>query len=48
MQVALPIALYGPSSTTLKLKGGTNADMAPPIDHTMNVWLPYTLVILYF
>lgn len=45
VQVALPIALYGPSSTTLRLKGGTNADMAPPIDHTVNVRSHYRIVV---
>lgn len=37
LQVALPIALFTPSFTALGLKGGTNADMAPPIDHTVHV-----------
>ncbi|XKL64282.1 hypothetical protein PGB90_004368 [Kerria lacca] len=40
IQIALPIALFGSSVSTLRLKGGTNADMAPPIDHTVNVFLP--------
>lgn len=39
-QVALPIALYGQNVTKLKLKGGTNADMAPPVDYTEHVFLP--------
>lgn len=37
MQIALPIALFGPSSTSMQLLGGTNADMAPPVDYTINV-----------
>lgn len=40
LQIALPIALFGPSFSVLRLKGGTNADMAPPIDHTINVFVP--------
>lgn len=37
MQVALPCLLYGPSTSHLTLKGGTNADMAPPIDYMIDV-----------
>ncbi|XP_065207008.1 RNA 3'-terminal phosphate cyclase [Planococcus citri] len=40
LQVALPIALFAPSFSSLRLKGGTNADMAPPIDYTINVFVP--------
>lgn len=37
MQVGIPIALFASSPTYLNLKGGTNADMAPPVDYTINV-----------
>ncbi|RZF49285.1 hypothetical protein LSTR_LSTR013374 [Laodelphax striatellus] len=40
VQVALPCALFSSGRTTLHLKGGTNADMAPQIDYTMNVIKP--------
>ncbi|XP_075217022.1 RNA 3'-terminal phosphate cyclase [Lycorma delicatula] len=38
VQVALPCALFSSGQTTLQLLGGTNADMAPPIDHTVTVF----------
>ncbi|XP_039300150.1 RNA 3'-terminal phosphate cyclase-like [Nilaparvata lugens] len=37
LQVALPCALFSSGRTVLHLKGGTNADMAPQIDYTINV-----------
>ncbi|XP_031574471.1 RNA 3'-terminal phosphate cyclase-like [Actinia tenebrosa] len=40
IQVALPCLLYGPSTSQLTLKGGTNADMAPPIDYMIDVFKP--------
>ncbi|CAG9563725.1 unnamed protein product [Danaus chrysippus] len=33
IQVALPVALFADGPTTMDLKGGTNADMAPQIDY---------------
>nr|XP_018909362.1 PREDICTED: RNA 3'-terminal phosphate cyclase isoform X1 [Bemisia tabaci]XP_018909375.1 PREDICTED: RNA 3'-terminal phosphate cyclase isoform X1 [Bemisia tabaci] len=35
MQVLLPLALFAPGPTNFELKGGTNADLAPPVDHTV-------------
>ncbi|XP_039278151.1 RNA 3'-terminal phosphate cyclase [Nilaparvata lugens] len=40
LQVALPCALFSSGRTVLHLKGGTNADMAPQIDYTINVMKP--------
>ncbi|KAK3700176.1 hypothetical protein QZH41_010619 [Actinostola sp. cb2023] len=40
MQVALPCLLYGPSTASLTLKGGTNAEMAPLIDYMIDVFKP--------
>jgi RNA 3'-terminal phosphate cyclase (ATP) len=37
IQVALPCILFSNGITTLKLRGGTNADMAPQIDYTTEV-----------
>jgi len=37
IQVALPCILFGNGITTLKLRGGTNAEMAPQIDYTTEV-----------
>nr|CAD7261514.1 unnamed protein product [Timema shepardi] len=34
LQVALPCALFSDGMTILKLKGGTNAEMAPQFDYT--------------
>ena len=46
LQVSLPVLLYssdpvktGPS--TLTLRGGTNASMAPQIDYTQHIFLPF-------
>lgn len=37
MQAALPCFLMGSGPGTMTLRGGTNADMAPPIDYTVMV-----------
>lgn len=39
-QVALPCLLYAGNSSQIHLKGGTNAEMAPQIDHTLMVLKP--------
>ncbi|OQV12156.1 RNA 3'-terminal phosphate cyclase [Hypsibius exemplaris] len=39
-QVALPCALFADGPTTFHLRGGTNADFAPPIDYLQKVLLP--------
>lgn len=41
LQVALPCLLYSNAKTTLTLEGGTNAEMAPQIDYTTEVFRPY-------
>ncbi|XP_063227109.1 RNA 3'-terminal phosphate cyclase [Bacillus rossius redtenbacheri] len=40
IQVALPCALFSDKVTVLKLKGGTNAEMAPQFDYTTEVFRP--------
>jgi len=40
IQVSLPVALFLGVPTELRLKGGTNATMAPLIDYTSEVLLP--------
>lgn len=40
LQAALPCSLFGKRASTLVLKGGTNADLAPPIDYTLAVLKP--------
>lgn len=40
LQVALPCSLFADSDTTLFLTGGTNAEMAPQIDYTTEVFRP--------
>ena len=40
MQVAIPCLVYADSHTELTLKGGTNADMAPQLDHMLMVFKP--------
>lgn len=40
LQVSLPLILFGNNKSHLTLKGGTNADFAPPIDYTINVFKP--------
>lgn len=40
LQVALPCTLFANSKTTLTLQGGTNAEMAPQIDYTTEVFQP--------
>lgn len=40
LQVALPLTFFADSDTTLTLQGGTNAEMAPQIDYTTEVFKP--------
>eukprot|EP00117_Sycon_ciliatum_P015518 scpid60708/ scgid15325/ RNA 3&apos; RNA terminal phosphate cyclase domain-containing protein 1 len=40
IQVSLPCALFAPRPTRLQLRGGTNADMAPPVDYIQQVFCP--------
>ena len=49
LQVSLPCLLFAPptSSSTLTLRGGTNADMAPPIDYITKVSPNPTLIGRY-
>ena len=37
LQAALPCLLFAPETSRLVLRGGTNADMAPPIDYVVQV-----------
>ncbi|KAF4615084.1 hypothetical protein D9613_002854 [Agrocybe pediades] len=44
LQVALPLLLFSPKpvpASTLTLLGGTNATMAPQVDYTKHVFLPF-------
>ncbi|XP_055320835.1 RNA 3'-terminal phosphate cyclase isoform X2 [Sitodiplosis mosellana] len=40
LQVSLPLILFGDSPSTLHLKGGTNAEMAPQIDFITEIFRP--------
>ncbi|XP_052776734.1 RNA 3'-terminal phosphate cyclase-like [Mya arenaria] len=40
MQAAMPCFLMGNSPGTMALRGGTDADMAPPLDHTLMSFKP--------
>eukprot|EP00112_Aurelia_sp_Birch-Aquarium-sp1_P011250 Seg2366.4 transcript_id=Seg2366.4/GoldUCD/mRNA.D3Y31 product="RNA 3'-terminal phosphate cyclase" protein_id=Seg2366.4/GoldUCD/D3Y31 len=40
IQVALPCLMFAPERSLLSLKGGTNAEMAPPIDFFEEVFIP--------
>ncbi|XP_065680036.1 RNA 3'-terminal phosphate cyclase [Hydra vulgaris] len=40
MQVSIPCAAFIGSRTEIKFKGGTNAEMAPPIDYYIEVFQP--------
>ncbi|XP_038525929.1 RNA 3'-terminal phosphate cyclase isoform X1 [Canis lupus familiaris] len=40
MQVSMPCVLFAASPSELRLKGGTNAEMAPQIDYTAMVFKP--------
>ncbi|KAG0435640.1 hypothetical protein HPB47_018380, partial [Ixodes persulcatus] len=40
LQVALPCLLFANGPSTLWLRGGTNAEMAPQIDYTLSVFQP--------
>ena len=46
MQLALPCLLYAPETCKLILKGGTNAEMAPPIDYMTDVSAEATVFFL--
>ena len=37
MQLALPCLLFAPATSKLILRGGTNAEMAPPVDFMTDV-----------
>lgn len=39
-QVSVPLALFGSRASELVLRGGTDADMAPPIDYLSRVFRP--------
>ncbi|PPQ66889.1 hypothetical protein CVT26_009829 [Gymnopilus dilepis] len=44
LQIALPLLLFSPApvqASTLTLFGGTNATMAPQVDYTKHVFLPF-------
>jgi RNA 3'-terminal phosphate cyclase (ATP) len=43
LQISLPLLLFAPGAapSTLTLKGGTNATMAPQIDYIQRVFLPF-------
>ncbi|KIM49015.1 hypothetical protein M413DRAFT_438174 [Hebeloma cylindrosporum] len=44
LQIALPLLLFAPKpvqASTLTLLGGTNATMAPQVDYTKHVFLPF-------
>lgn len=40
LQISLPCVLLANGESTLTLRGGTNAEMAPPIDYTTEVFRP--------
>lgn len=40
LQASLPLILFGNSPSTLHLKGGTNAEMAPQIDFITEIFRP--------
>ena len=40
LQSALPVALFSSSQCDLHLGGGTNAEMAPPVDYFLHVFSP--------
>ncbi|XP_031640834.1 RNA 3'-terminal phosphate cyclase [Contarinia nasturtii] len=40
LQVSLPLILFGDAPSTLHLKGGTNAEMAPQIDFMTEIFRP--------
>ena len=44
LQAALPCLLYSSKPSKVTLKGGTNADMAPPIDYVTKVSENYTVI----
>ena len=45
MQAALPCFLMGNGPGTMMLRGGTNAEMAPPIDYTVMVCTYYQVIV---
>ena len=38
MQISIPCLLFADATSNLVVKGGTNAEMAPPIDYFEKVW----------
>ncbi len=42
LQAVLPCLLFAPKSSKVILKGGTNVDMAPPIDYAIKVCFKLT------
>lgn len=38
LQIALPVSLFCDHNVTLNLKGGTNAEMAPQYDFTIDIF----------
>ncbi|KAJ7074377.1 RNA 3'-terminal phosphate cyclase domain-containing protein [Mycena amicta] len=46
LQIALPLLLFGSKTSTITLKGGTNATNAPQIDYIQHVFLPFATLEL--
>ncbi|XP_070563804.1 RNA 3'-terminal phosphate cyclase-like isoform X2 [Ptychodera flava] len=40
LQISLPCTIFGPGVCVVEYRGGTNTDMAPPIDHYTMVFQP--------
>ena len=40
LQIALPCLMFTPQASHITLRGGTNAEMAPQIDYTVQVLQP--------
>ena len=38
IQAALPCLMFAPAATGVVMRGGTNADKAPPIDYLLKVY----------
>lgn len=48
IQSVLPCALFGEKPSRFCLKGGTNAEMAPQVDYTIEVCIIYTVLYTCF
>jgi len=49
MQIAIPCCLFATGPSTLILQGGTDADMAPPIDYVrLVIFFKYSLCVTQF